>query len=53
MGAARILDLRHTFKRGGILGIEYYGRFVSLRVQHIGIEITDIRLRLGEEKSKN
>lgn len=52
MCAARILDLRHTFKRGGILGIEYYGRFVSLRVQHIGVEITDIRLRLGEEKSK-
>ena len=32
MGASRILDLRHSFKRGGILGIDYYGRFVALRV---------------------
>ena len=43
MGASRILDLRHTFKRGGILGIEFNGRFVALRVQHIGVEVSDIR----------
>jgi len=30
--ASRILDLRHTFKQGGILGIEFNGRFIALRV---------------------
>jgi trehalose-6-phosphate synthase len=52
MGASRLLDLKHSFKRGGILGIEYYGRFVTLRVQHIGIDINDIKSRMNEEKSR-
>jgi len=31
-GVARLLGHRHSFKRGGILGIDYQGRFVALRI---------------------
>ena len=38
----RILGLNQEFKRGGFLGIEYFGRTVLLRISHIGIQEQDI-----------
>ncbi len=38
----RILGLNHSFKKGGFLGIECYGRNVMLRISHIGIQEEDI-----------
>lgn len=34
----RLLDLNYEFRRGGCLGIEYEGRYVTLRIGHVGIE---------------
>jgi hypothetical protein len=41
-GVARMLDVKSHFRQGGILGIEYHGRFVPLRVSHIGVDIDDL-----------
>lgn len=51
-GVARLLGHRHSFKRGGILGIDYQGRFVALRIQHIGIDIKDITTKMTIESTK-
>lgn len=37
-----MLDVKSHFRQGGILGIEYHGRFVPLRVSHIGVDIDDL-----------
>eukprot|EP00347_Sterkiella_histriomuscorum_P019072 403343064 len=34
----KLLDLNYEFRRGGCLGIEYEGRYVMLRIGHVGIE---------------
>ncbi len=34
----KLLDLSYEFRRGGCLGIEYEGRYVMLRIGHVGIE---------------
>jgi len=41
-GAARLLDLKKSFRQGGILGLEYHGRFIPLRVSHIGVDLNEI-----------
>lgn len=38
----RMLDVRQQFRQGGILGIEYHGRFVPLRVSHIGVDLKEV-----------
>jgi hypothetical protein len=37
-----MLDVRQQFRQGGILGIEYHGRFVPLRVSHIGVDLKEV-----------
>ena len=34
----KLLDLNYEFRRGGCLGIDVDGRYVSLRIGHVGIE---------------
>jgi trehalose 6-phosphate synthase/phosphatase len=51
-GVARILDLRHIFRQGGILGIEYHGRFVPLRVSHIGVHLSHLQESANEPSNE-
>lgn len=34
----KLLDLHYEFRRGGCLGIDVNGRYVSIRIGHVGIE---------------
>lgn len=34
----KLLDLNYEFRRGGCLGIDVDGRYVSIRIGHVGIE---------------
>ena len=34
----KLLDINYEFRRGGCLGIDVNGRYVSLRISHVGIE---------------
>ena len=51
-GATRMLDVRQHFRQGGILGIEYHGRFVPLRVSHIGVDIKDLTEMIENEANR-
>jgi trehalose 6-phosphate synthase/phosphatase len=45
----RMLDVRSQFRQGGILGIEYHGRFVPLRVSHIGVDLNGIEKIINDK----
>jgi trehalose 6-phosphate synthase/phosphatase len=45
----RMLDVRQQFRQGGILGIEYHGRFVPLRVSHIGVDLNGIEKIINDK----
>lgn len=47
-GVTRMLDVRQHFRQGGVLGIEYHGRFVSLRISHIGVDFDNLNSLLKE-----
>jgi trehalose-6-phosphate synthase len=51
-GATRMLDLQSQFRQGGILGIEYHGRFVPLRVSHIGVDLKEIQSTINDKQTQ-
>ena len=48
----RLLGLHHSFRQGGHLGIDAYGRFVLLRISHIAVDIKDIHTDLKRIQSE-
>ena len=47
----KILGQRQSFRQGGILGIEFHGRFVPIRVQHIGVDLTQIQSTIKDAQN--
>ena len=41
----RLLGVGHQCSRGGFLGLEFYGRYIMLRVGHFGVEPQLLRLK--------
>lgn len=41
----RLLGVEHKCSRGGFLGLEFYGRYIMLRVGHLGVEPQLLRLK--------
>lgn len=41
----RLLGVGHKCSRGGFLGLEFYGRYIMLRVGHFGVEPQMLRLK--------
>lgn len=50
-GVTKMLDVRQHFRQGGILGIEYHGRFVPLRISHIGVDFNDLQSIMTDKQS--